>query len=110
MNFPWWRRKQQERELDAEVRTHLEMAAKERTERGADKREAERAARREFGNVGLVKEVTQDVWGRRWLRDVAADAHYGLRVVLKNPGVTIVAVLVLALGIGVTTSVFSEVD
>src|SRR6266849_8507644 len=109
MNFLWWRRKRREAELDEEVRRHLEMAAKERVERGEDKREAERAARREFGNVGLVKEVTRDAWGGRWLRDIADDARYGMRMLLKNPGFAIVAILSLALGIGATTAVFSVV-
>src|SRR5258707_3499409 len=85
------------------------MAARERKERGEEKKEAERAARREFGNVGLVKEFTRDVWGWRWLRDIADDARYGMRMLLKNPGFAIVAILSLALGIGATTAVFSVV-
>jgi putative ABC transport system permease protein len=105
----FWRRKKREEELGEEVRSHLEMAARERLERGETEKEAGRAALREFGNVGLVKEVTRDVWGWKWLSDAADDARYGLRMLLKNPGFAAVAISSLALGIGATTAVFSVV-
>src|SRR5258708_35625897 len=102
-------KRKREKELDEEVWSHLKLSAQDRVERGEKKEEAERAARREFGNVELVKEVTQETWGWRWLRDVVDDVRYGMRMLLKNPGFAIVAILSLALGIGATTAVFSVV-
>jgi putative ABC transport system permease protein len=105
----WWLWRKREKELDKEIQHHLQMAVTERSERGASFREAQAAARREFGNVGLVREVTRDTWGWHWLEDLYDDARFGMRMLRKNPGFTIVAILSLALGIGATTAVFSVI-
>ena len=90
MKLPLWRRRREE-ELEEEIQSHLQMAIRDRMERGESPEEAESAARREFGNVGLIKETTRGMWGFGALETIWQDVRYGARMLLKQPGFTLMA-------------------
>lgn len=106
MRFPLWRRRQHE-DLDAEIECHLRMAVRDRVERGESPEEAARSAGREFGNVGLVKEVTRDMWGWTALERLCQDLRYGWRMLVRTPGFTALAVIMLGVALGASSIVFS---
>jgi putative ABC transport system permease protein len=104
------RRSQVERELDAELQFHMEQQVEEVLASGMPPEAACCAARRKFGNVALVKEETRDTWGFRFFDILWRDLCFAAKSLSKARGFTAVAVLSLAVGIGVNTAVFSVVD
>lgn len=102
-------RKRLRRDLDRELQFHLEMREQQLSLSNAAQ-EAGFAARRQFGNVSVVKEVSQEMWQFGGLEALLQDVRYGWRTMLRTPGISIVAIVSLALGIGANAGIFALVD
>jgi len=99
-----------QRELDEEMRLHLELRRQQKIASGLNPDDASHSAHKRFGNPTLLREKSHAAWGWSWIETLFQDAGYGLRSMLRTPAITIVALVSLALGIGANTAIFSFLD
>src|ERR1700680_1412335 len=105
-----FRRQRLEDDLDEELRSHLEMATEANLTKGMSAEEARRQALRSFGGVEQTKELYRDQRGLPVIETTLQDLRFGLRMLRRDPGFSILAMLCLTLGIGANAAVFSWVE
>ena len=103
-------RRRRERDLERELRYHLERRADELRADGLTEAEARRQATIEFGGIAQAQEEVRAVWKGQWIDTIARDVRYAARGLARRRGFTVAAVVSLALGIGATTAIFSLTD
>jgi len=103
-------RKQLDSDLSEEIQSHLDEKVEELVAGGMPREEAIHSARREFGNMHLIQQISREVWGWPWVDSVLLDIRHGLRALSHSPVFTVVALLTIAIGIAANAAVFSVVN
>ena len=107
----WWPGRNRQADIERELRNHLELEASERLESGdSSQEEAQYAARRSLGNLTNITGDLRAVWNRPFLEDLIADLRFAARTFWRKPTTAALIVLILALGIGGNTAIFSVVN
>jgi predicted permease len=106
----WWQIKKRDTDFERELQSDLELEEEKQRDSGKSPEEARYAAQRAFGNPTLIREQIHEAWGWALIEQFWQDVRYGLRQLLRNPGFTIVAVITLALGVALSTTIFSVVS
>ena len=99
-----------QQDLQDEMQLHLELRQRQQVEMGLSPTAARQSAHRKFGNLTLLQEKSHMSWGWAWLESFVKDTAYGVRSMLRRPGLTAIALASLALGIGANTAIFSLLD
>jgi len=103
-------RRKMENDIERDMRDHIEMETRDNIDRGMSPEEARQAAVRRFGNTMRIAEDTRAVWRREWIDRMCQDALHAFRGLYRNPVFAVAAILTLALGMGMSTAVFSVVS
>ena len=104
-----FRRERETARLNDELQFHLEQQVSENIAKGMSPAEARSAALRKFGNPALLRDQARSTWSWNWVETGVRDVRYGVRTLARSPGFALIAILVMALGIGATTSLFTIV-
>ncbi len=105
-----FRRSRRQHELDLEIQGHIELLTERNIEAGMSPEAAKKAALKRFGSTEKLKEDCRDSWGTRIVAELIRDIRFGLRLMRLNWGSSVMAVLLMAIGLGVTITIFTYVN
>ncbi|MGH7711113.1 MAG: permease prefix domain 1-containing protein, partial [Gemmatimonadaceae bacterium] len=106
----WTRRRRLARELADEMQAHIDLLARDLECEGMSRDDALAAARRQVGNLGVLREASRDYWGFPAVDAVLQDMRYAFRGLVRSPGFTATVIITLGLGIGANAAMFAVID